>query len=319
MPISASTLNALQKVGAAAFVADDKLKKEIGLYAQRVNTAVFTNPYSLGNDVLIESWKVVARLSKTLSGIEEELRNVYRIASELAEDDQPSVRETPALAAPTSAPVVIKKAAKKSLAKSVDLSVTTVRIKKTAKKQAPKAAAVKAAAPTTTTAAKSASKVPKTPVAKGKKTEVKPQATKKVVAPVALPTKPTKKAPVVKTEVATPAKAKPVVKAAKVKTTNAAVPTHELAGNPAKLLAHLQTILNAEAFEHLNQTVLFKETGIPLGSIGATLGRLTKAGRLVAGPQGSYKLASVQVKAAAEKSSPVQPEVQATTTAEQQA
>ena len=318
MPISASTLSALQKVGAAAFAADDKLKKEIALYAQRVNTAVFSNPYSLGNDALIESWKVVARLSKTLSGIEEELRNIYRIANELAEDDQPSVRETPALAAPTPAPVATKKAANKSAAKAVDLTATTVKVKKAVKKQAPKAAA-----PAAKTAAKPAAKVAATPAAKDKKTVAKPQAAKKVATPAALPTKAVKKAAVttVKAEVAAPAKAKakPIAKATQVKAAKAAAPTQELAANPAKLLAHLQTILNAEAFAHLNQTVLFKETGIPLGSIGATLGRLTKAGRLVAGPQGSYKLASVPVKAVAEKSAPVQPEVQAAATTEQQA
>jgi len=307
MSISASTLSALQKVGAAAFTADDKLKKEIALYAQRVNTAVFSNPYNLGNDSLIESWKVVARLSKTLSGIEEELRNIYRIAGELAEDDLPSVRETRALAAPTPAPADTKKVVKKSEAKAVNLTATTVKVKKVVKKQLPKATAVASTA------------------AKSKKTATKSPAAKKVVASASLPIKPVKKAPVTKakTVVAAPApasaKAQSTGKTKKVKATSAAVTTQELTGNSAKLLAHLQTTLNMEAFEHLNQTNLFKETGIPLGSIGATLGRLTKAGRLVAGPQGSYKLASVPVKAVAETSAKVQPEVQAAATPEKQA
>lgn len=300
MPISASTLSALQKVGAAAFTADDKLKKEIGLYAQRVNTAVFSNPYSLGNDSLIESWKVVARLSKTLSGIEEELRNIYRIAGELAEDDLPSVRETRALAAPTptSTPAGTKKTVKKSAAKAVDLTATTVKVKKVVKKQAPKATAV--AATTAKTTATAATKPAATAATKVKKAATKSPVAKKVTAPASLPTKPVKKAPVTKTQavVVAPApaaaKARPIAKAKKAKATGAAVSTQELTGNSAKLLAHLQTTLNMETFEHLNQTMLFKETGIPLGSIGATLGRLTKAGRLVAGPQGSYKLASVQ-------------------------
>lgn len=319
MPISASTLSALQKVGAAAFNADAKLKNEVGVYAQRANTAIFSNPYNLGNDALIESWKVVARLSKNLSGIEEELRDLYRIAGELAEDDLPTVRETRALAAPTPAPVATKKAAKKSIAKAVDLTATTVKVKKASKKQAPKLAAA--------------------PAAKAKKTVAKPLSAKKVTTPVALPTKPVKKTPVAKTNavVASPApapakaKTQAIAKGPKAKATGAAVASQEVTGNPAKLLAHLQTILNAEAFEHLNQTVLFKETGIPLGSIGATLGRLTKAGRLVAGPQGSYKLAKVRGKAA-EKSpapakspapvpaqTPAQPEVQAAATPEAQA
>jgi len=312
MPISTSTLSALQKVGAAAFTADDKLKNEVGVYAQRANTAIVSNPYNLGNAALIESWQVVARLSKTLSGIEEELRNIYRIAGELAEDDLPTVPETLALAAPTPAPVATKKAAKKSIAKAVDLTATTVKVKKAIKKQAPKVAA-----------ATSAATVAAAPTAKAKKTVAKPLVAKKVATPAALPTQPVKKTPVAKTQA--------IAKGTKVKATSAAAASQELTGNPAKLLAHLQTILNADAFEHLNQTVLFKETGIPLGSIGATLGRLTKAGRLVAGPQGSYKLTKVRVKAA-EKSpapaktpaqvpvqTPAQPEVQAAATPEAQA
>ena len=292
MPISASTLSALQKVGAAAFNADEKLKKEVGLYAQRVNTAIFSNPYHLGNDALIESWKVVARLSKTLAGIEEELRNLYRVASELAEDDQPSVRETRVLAAPTPAPTATKPAVQKSTNQAVDLTATTVKVKKPAKKPIAKPA------PVATTAAKTtASTTPKATATKpsqANKTPAKPQPAKQAAVPAVVPAKSAKKASVspVKAAAPAPAKAKPVVPAKKTHATSAVAPTQVLAGNPAKLLAYLQTILKTEAFEHINQTALYKSTGIPLGSIGATLGRLTKAGRLVAGPQGSYKLAS---------------------------
>lgn len=312
MPISTSTLGALQKLGAAAFNADEKLKNEVAAYAQRANAAIFNNPYNLGNAALIESWQVSARLSKRLSGIEEELRELYRIAGELTEEDLPTVRETRALSAPVS--VSTKKVAKKTSAKAVDLSVTTVKVKKASKKQVPKAAAASAA-----------------PATKGKKTVAKPLATKKGVAPAALPTKPVKKTPVVKTKavVATPAsapakaKTKPLAKGTKVKATSASVSSQELTGNPAKLLAHLQTILKAEAFEHLNQTVVAKDAGIPLGSMSATLGRLTKARRLVAGPQGSYKLAKVPVKAVSVNSAPTptpaQPEVLVAATPETQA
>ncbi|MGB4361532.1 MAG: hypothetical protein WBJ19_14055, partial [Rhodoferax sp.] len=102
MSISSVTLNAIQKAGAAAFAADEKLKKEVQGYAERVNVAIVKNPYHLGNDALIEAWKVLARLSKTMMSIEEELKNIHRIACELTEDDQPSVSITPALAAPVS-------------------------------------------------------------------------------------------------------------------------------------------------------------------------------------------------------------------------
>ena len=101
MPLSTSTLNALQKVGAAAFTAEERLKKDVKEYAERVHAAIAKNPYSLGNDTLIENWKVAARLSHTLLGIEKELNEVYQVASQLIDDDQPTVSEVPALAAPT--------------------------------------------------------------------------------------------------------------------------------------------------------------------------------------------------------------------------
>jgi len=83
VPLSTSTLNALQKVGAAAFTAEERLKKDVQEYAERVHAAIAKNPYSLGNDTLIENWKVAARLAHTLMGIEKELNEVYQVASQL--------------------------------------------------------------------------------------------------------------------------------------------------------------------------------------------------------------------------------------------
>ena len=200
MPISSSTLSAIQKVGAAAFAADDKLKKEVQSYAERVNMAMVKNPYNLGNDALIEAWKVVARLSKTMMGIEEELRNIHRIASELTQDDQPSVRDTPALAAPV---------AKAQKANKADATITTVKIKTKTRKT--KAARTPAQAPA-------------------------------------------------------------------------------LAGNSAKLMAQLQDALNGATFTTINQSALARAAGIPVGSMGATIGRLVKAGRIVSHANGSLKL-----------------------------
>lgn len=280
MPISASTLTALQKAGTAIFHADEKLKSEVAAYAQRANAAVLNNPYSLGNAALIESWQVTARLSKRLSGIEEELRELYRIAGELTEEDLPIVRETRALSAPASTPssAGTKKAARKTVAKAVDLSATTVKVKKTTRKQTAKATKAPTAAPT----AKAA-----TPLAKGKKTAAK--------APTG---KPVGKATV--TQSAT----KTIAKGAKVKAGTTAVATQELQGNPAKLLAYLLKILNTDSFEHIIQTAVAKDTGIPLGSMTAALARLTKAGRLVAGPQGSYKLVKMAIKATKKSPAP---------------
>lgn len=100
MSLSNTTLSTLQQAGASAYAADAELKNAVKIYAARVNAAMIANPYGLGNDALFENWKVVARLSQTISGIEEELKKVYRVASELIADDQPSVQDLPALAAP---------------------------------------------------------------------------------------------------------------------------------------------------------------------------------------------------------------------------
>lgn len=105
MSLSSETLSVIQKAGAAVYEADLELKNAVKEYAHRVHEAMMSNPYHLGNDNMFENWKVVARLSQTLAGIEEELKKVYYVAAELSADDQPLVVEVAALAAPAS-PVV---------------------------------------------------------------------------------------------------------------------------------------------------------------------------------------------------------------------
>ena len=124
MSLSSATLSAIQQAGSAAYAADTELKNAVKDYAARVNAAMSANPYGLGNDALFENWKVVARLSQTMSGIEEELKKVYRVASELIADDQPSVRELPALAAPK------KPSAGQALGRQQDLTTTDVVVKR---------------------------------------------------------------------------------------------------------------------------------------------------------------------------------------------
>lgn len=106
MSLSLETLSIIQKAGAAVYEADLELKNAVKEYAQRVHTAMMSNPYHLGNDTMFENWKVVARLSQTMAGIEEEIKKVYYIAAELSADDQPLVIEVPALGAPPALPVV---------------------------------------------------------------------------------------------------------------------------------------------------------------------------------------------------------------------
>lgn len=215
MSLSNSTLSAIQKAGAAAFTADVKLKSAVKEYAERVNAAIATNPYNLGNDALFENWKVVARLSQTIAGIEEELKKVYRVASELTADDQPTVREIPALAAPTH-----------SVGRDVDSQ----------NDQAP--------------------------------TDVLAKPKKKTSAPKA--------------------------KMSRSKVSGGSGTPRVLSGNAAKLLQHLERVLNSNEFTEISQTSVGQETGIPMGSMTAATKKLLESGRIISGPNGSFKLVNSQ-------------------------
>lgn len=139
MSLSSSTLASIQKAGAAVFAADEKVKTAVKEYAQRVNAAIANNPYNLGNDSLFENWKVLARLSQTIAGMEDELKKVYRVATELTADDQPSVREIPALAAPA-------RTVERSVARQNDLAPSDVVAKRKKKAAKSKKAANKTVA-----------------------------------------------------------------------------------------------------------------------------------------------------------------------------
>lgn len=119
MTLSSKTLAAIQQAGAAVFAADAELKTAAKDYAERVTAAMGANPFGLGNDALFENWKLVARLSQAMAGIEEELKKVHQLASELTTDDAPTVR---ALAAPV--PI-----AEPSGNAGNDLAPTDVRVK----------------------------------------------------------------------------------------------------------------------------------------------------------------------------------------------
>ncbi len=270
MSLSISTLTAIQKVGAAAFTADEKLKKEASHYAERVHAAITNNPYNLGNDNLIENWKVVARLSQTLAGIEQELKKVYQVAAELTGDDQPSVREIPALAAP---------------ARSTDRAVsrqamTSAAVKVTAKQKASKP--VK-----TAKVAKAVSPVKATP----KRSESKKALSPVDLAPTDVRVKPSKKAAAPKAAKVLKVPKTPQTKVSKAAVAGAPAKTSTPGGNPAKLLAYLQGTLNANEFSPISQTTVAKATGIALGSMTAAIKKLVESGQIIAGPTGSYKLA----------------------------
>jgi hypothetical protein len=105
MSLSKTTLSAIQQAGAAVFAADTELRNSVKDYAERVNAAMASNPFGLGNDALFENWKLVARLSQAMTGIEQELKKVHGLASELTGDDGPASHALPALSAPMAAPV----------------------------------------------------------------------------------------------------------------------------------------------------------------------------------------------------------------------
>ena len=254
MSLPQTTLSTLQQAGSSVFAADAALKNAVKDYAERVNAAMSANPFGLGNDGLFENWKLVARLSQTVAGIEEELKKVYQLATELTAEDGPAVHSVPALASPVPAPAVPAQP---------DMVPTDVVVKTRKKKAAALARAVTPSPkPVSKPAAKPVAKAPVAkPVTKAAETAVKPAAT-----PVA------KKAP----------------------TRPAAAPGAPKApgGNPARLLQHLQGVLNSNEFSAINQSACGLATGIPMGSVNAAVKKLIETGRLVAGPAGSFKLAS---------------------------
>lgn len=67
-------------------------------------------------------------------------------------------------------------------------------------------------------------------------------------------------------------------------------PASPLPSNADKLLKHLKYVLKTKGFAPVNQTAVAKATGIPLGSMTASLKRLVAAGRLQANDAGQFRL-----------------------------
>jgi hypothetical protein len=62
--------------------------------------------------------------------------------------------------------------------------------------------------------------------------------------------------------------------------------------NTAKVLGHLQTVLNDQSFAKLNQSSIAAAIALPKGSIGASVKKLLKDGKLVQGEGKEFKLTS---------------------------
>lgn len=253
MSLSSTTLLVLQKVGAAAFAADAKLKAEVKDYSQRVHEAMVANPDGQKNDALFANWKIVSRLSQAISSIEEELKKLFATAAALGAE------------APAAAPVT--KVAKVAI--NTKPAAAPKRNVKKAVKSAAKAQPVALVAVTETVSVKPAP-------AKAAKTKPAPVVAAKAPASAK-----------VKALAKPKAKAKTVAKKLSSKTAGPAT----LGANPTKVLRHLETLLNANDFSVISQTAVSKETGIPLGSMTAATKKLMETGYLLAGPSGSFKLA----------------------------
>lgn len=63
-----------------------------------------------------------------------------------------------------------------------------------------------------------------------------------------------------------------------------------LKGNAAALMQYFETFLNSDEFTAINQSAVALQIGIPLGSMTAAIKRLVDAGRIAAGPVGTFKL-----------------------------
>ncbi len=261
MSLSNSTLSAIQKVGAAAFAADAKLKNTAKELSQQVHAAMENNPYHLTNDSLFQNWKAVARLAQTMTGIEQEIKKIYQAASELSLDDQLLAVQIPALAAPMQSVGL-------STIPQDESAPTDVVAKKTKKTRATNANTVSVAK----------SRVAKKTTGSTRKKAPAPNPTD--LAPSTVSQKTKKKAK---------SKSGPA-KSGVLKATVESAQQKEPSGNSAKLLQHLQGALKQDDFTAINQTEIGNATGIPNGSIGAAIKNLVELGRIVAGSRGAYKL-----------------------------
>lgn len=64
----------------------------------------------------------------------------------------------------------------------------------------------------------------------------------------------------------------------------------ELKGNSDKLMKYFESKLNHNSFTLINQTLVSKESQIPLGSLTALLRKLNETGFIILGPSGAIKL-----------------------------
>lgn len=229
MSLSISTLSAIQKVGAAAFVAHSKLNNAVKEYAARTHTAMESSQDHGATDAAFTEWKVVSQLAQAMAGIEEDLKKLHESAQKLTSEAMPAAVEIPA-------------------------PVTVVKGKKTSAKLKKRVAAL-----------------PATPVESSESNQS--------ALPAKVDAEKNKK------------KATILIGKKRPKATGAQL---ELTGNAAKLMQYFEKSLNPNDFVEIQQSVVSKEIGIPLGSMTASIKKLTELGRIIVGQKGSLKLPTVK-------------------------
>ncbi len=167
MTISSSTVAAIQKLGAQAFAAKEKLVASTNDYAEKVNAAMKKNPHDPAIAGLQTAWQAVAQISKSLENIEDELAKAYAAASRLVTSDPLAAIKVGAQVVKDVAQDAVAKvkgtrtAAKeakpsgktvlKAKVKTADAVSAAVPVEKTKKKVAAKKTSAKGAKPINTT------------------------------------------------------------------------------------------------------------------------------------------------------------------------
>ena len=287
MTISNAAISSIQKTGAAAYAASEKLKKEADNYAKRVREALNDNPFDLNNDALIENWKNVAKLVQTLTGMENELKNIHRIASNLATEEseiQPT-HQVLSLLAPTATTATATTTAT-TASKNQDAVDVTPKKSKPAAKKKPAAKPVKATKPMKPVKPAKAAKAAAVPVT-AKVVPVKATKPVKTLKPVKAkrksPAKPTAPVDITASNMALDATGVTTVPVDQTVTTIRV-------SNADKLLDYLATTLNAESFIAINLKTTTEATGIPMGSINAAIKKVIELGKVTTDDNGGYRL-----------------------------
>ena len=82
--VNPETISAIQRAGQAVQDAHDALASEASEYSSLVMQAMTGDAFNVDNDAHFEQWKTVARIAQTLQGINEQLKQAYFAAGQIA-------------------------------------------------------------------------------------------------------------------------------------------------------------------------------------------------------------------------------------------